>query len=397
MQFPESFTSEMKELLKDEYDAFLESYKRPVASGIRANTLKTGREELKSLLDGDLEEVPWCENGLFSGTDSKYSSSPYYYAGLYYIQEPSAMLPAAMLAPEPGDRVLDLCAAPGGKSTALGAYLKGQGVLVSNDVSPSRARALVKNMEIFGIRNSVITCEMPEKLAEIFPEYFDRILVDAPCSGEGMFHKKPSMTEFFKEYGPEYYNSLQRPIILNAARMLRPGGTMVYSTCTFSRLENESTIDWLLENMPEFEVVEMKRMWPHKVRGEGHFAALLRKNGETERKPAVSETATGSDIKELNDFLGEYGISCSFSGEPRRNGDNISIITEAELPEKGLRILKNGWYLGKTVKGRFEPSESFAMGLDAENAENRICLDPDDIRVTKYLKGETLDIAGSAM
>ena len=392
MEFPESFLSEMKELLKDEYDAFLKSYERPVLSGIRANTLKADREELKKLFGVTMEEVPWCENGLYVPQDMKLSSSPYYYAGLYYIQEPSAMLPAALLSPKPGERVLDLCAAPGGKSTALGAYLKGEGVLVSNDVSPSRARALVKNIEISGIRNSVITCEMPEKLAAVFPEYFDRILVDAPCSGEGMFHKKPSMTEFFKEYGPEYYNSLQRPIILEAARMLRPGGHMVYSTCTFSRLENEGTIDFLLENFPEFEVLEMKRMWPHKVNGEGHFAALLRKGGEQERENGDAPVSDLSEIEELKSFSEECGLRGTFTGRALLNGENLSIATEAELPARGLRILKNGWYLGKLSKGRFEPSESLAMGLRAENAANIIDLDINDIRTVKYLKGETLEI-----
>ena len=390
MDFPEDFLKEIKDILKTEYEDFLKSYDMPVSSGIRANTLKTDRASLRELLNKDLRDVPWCENGLYLTDDLKASQSPYYYAGLYYIQEPSAMAPAALLAPDPGDKVLDLCAAPGGKSTALGAYLKGEGLLVSNDVSPSRARALVKNIEISGIRNSIITCEMPEKLETCFPEYFDKILVDAPCSGQGMFHKKPSMVEYYKDFGPEYYNKLQRPIILSAARMLKPGGTMVYSTCTFSRLENEETIDFLIRTMPEMSIIKTFRLWPHKVRGEGHFAALLKKTG-TEREE-IKKNVSGSDkCTVFEDFCAEKGIINKIKDLSLRK-DHISKKVMDDDLLKGLRVLKNGWYLGEIKNKRFEPSESFAMGLYASEISHKISFSINDERVIRYLKGETVDI-----
>ena len=203
------------------------------------------------------------------------------------------MVPASLLPVEPGDYVLDLCAAPGGKATELAAKLAGQGFLLANDISASRARALLRNLERFGIANMAVCSESPQKLRAQFPGFFHKILVDAPCSGEGMFRRRPDMIADWEKKGPSHYSKIQRELILQAADMLRPGGCMLYSTCTFSPMENEGVVEWLLENRPEFELIPAKwyegfshgigacrhavRIFPHRMAGEGHFAALLQK------------------------------------------------------------------------------------------------------------------------
>ncbi|MDO4976289.1 MAG: RsmF rRNA methyltransferase first C-terminal domain-containing protein [Eubacteriales bacterium] len=317
---PERFLSVMQEILGDEYDSFLSEFDDRRHFGLRVNTSKITKEEFERIAPFHLTPIPWVDNGYFYEKDDNPARHPFYAAGLYYLQEPSAMTPASRLKVSPGERVLDLCAAPGGKATALAASLQGEGLMVANDINTARARALLRNMELFGIRNSFVTNEPPHVLAEKFPEFFDRIMVDAPCSGEGMFRKNPMVVEAWEEKGPEYFSALQKDIVLHAADMLKPGGTMFYSTCTFSPLENESTITWLLQERPEMEVIPMedyegfsqgltsygdmifdpacamtRRIWPHHMSGEGHFLALLQK------KTDLFQESASSDIQE--DFV----------------------------------------------------------------------------------------------
>ena len=225
---PSKFIDEMKEMLGDEFDDFLASYDEDYYRGIRCNTLKITPSEFEKKVPFVSEKVDWVQNGYYTSEDEQPAKHPYYFAGLYYIQEPSAMMPASQLPVEPGDRVLDLCAAPGGKTTELGAKLKGEGVLVSNDISASRAKALVKNVELFGIKNAVVVSESPDKLAERLEGYFDKILVDAPCSGEGMFRKVHSIAKNWEQYGSQYYADIQRTVLPSAVKMLKPGGMSLF-------------------------------------------------------------------------------------------------------------------------------------------------------------------------
>ena len=260
-ELPEEFLEKMKQFLGEEYPEYLASYEEEPRSGLRVNTGRLTPEqflEMAQTADWNLKPVPWTKNGFYYQGERP-SRHPWYYAGLYYLQEPSAMSPAAWLPIKPGDRVLDLCAAPGGKSTELAAKLAGTGVLFSNDISNSRAKALLKNLEMFGAGNICVTSEAPEKMAGILPEFFDKILVDAPCSGEGMFRRDPSMVKSWNEKGPDYYAPLQRQILDCAVQMLAPGGKLVYSTCTFDRDEDEGTIEYILEKYPQMAVVPQKR------------------------------------------------------------------------------------------------------------------------------------------
>lgn len=408
MTLPMTFAQSMKDLLGEEYEAFLESYEKQPHSGLRVNEAKITPEQFSTCTPFEITPVEWISNG-FTYREGTPSKDPYYYAGLYYLQEPSAMTPANRLAPEPGDFVLDLCAAPGGKATELGARLQGQGLLVANDISNSRAKALLKNLELMGIPNIYVTSEDPKKLVSLLPEFFDKILIDAPCSGEGMFRKEPKMISFWEEQGPEYYSPIQRELVLQAADMLRPGGKMLFSTCTFSPLENEGTVQWLLEQRPQMHLISMEgyegfaegidgwkdcvRIFPHKMEGEGHFLALFEKEGEpTPRK------GTGKGLKRLPPEAEEFLKDCKLPWDEQEivytmKDERLYAAGKKDgMPDK-LRYLRTGLFLGECKKKRFEPSQALAMALSRETYAHCMSLSREDERVIRYLKGETLDVS----
>ena len=425
---PQSFLDSMKEILGEDYEAFLAGFDGQRQYGLRVNTLKMNLEEFERIAPFHLKKVPWISNGYFYEAEDAPAKHPFYSAGLYYLQEPSAMTPASRLKVQPGERVLDLCAAPGGKATELGAALQGEGLLVANDINTARARALLRNLELFGISNSFVTNEPPHVLAERFPEFFHKIMVDAPCSGEGMFRKNPAVVDSWQEKGPEYFSKLQREIIVQAADMLLPGGMMFYSTCTFSPLENEKTITHLLKERPDMEVIPMedyegfaegltsyrgevfdescklcRRIWPHKMSGEGHFLALLHKKSGTQQQ--VQQTVSQSSIwwekcKGLNkeqkaaaeDFFSHVNIAYDGKRIDVR-GDNLYYLPAPKYDGRGLHFLRNGLFMGEFKKKRFEPSQPFALALHAQDFDQVLDFPADDERLSRYLRGETLDVS----
>lgn len=424
-QLPEAFLLKMQELLGEEFGQYLESFKEEWKPGLRVNTLKLSPGELAELVPWNLEPVPWADNGFYydgtlDGEVLRPSKHPAYYAGLYYLQEPSAMTPAAMLPVVPGDRVLDLCAAPGGKSTELASKLKGRGMLVSNDISYSRARALLKNLELAGAANICVTSEAPEKLAGVWPEFFDKILVDAPCSGEGMFRRDEDMVKDWNEKGPEYYVPIQRQILSQAAAMLRPGGYMLYSTCTFSVEEDEENVAYVLEEFPQMQLCCLDldkvpgacggfglsgcmRLFPHRLKGEGHFLALMRKkggdDGGKEILPPMDPGTAGKRVravekeKELDAFLRQSGAEWDY-GRIVIHQDNAYYLPEGLAWNLPLRFLRTGLFLGELKKGRFEPSQALAMSMKAGQFPNTVSFPGGDSRVLRYLKGETISLEG---
>ena len=406
---PSKFIDEMKEMLGDEFDDFLASYDEDYYRGIRCNTLKITPSEFEKKVPFVSEKVDWVQNGYYTSEDEQPAKHPYYFAGLYYIQEPSAMMPASQLPVKPGDRVLDLCAAPGGKTTELGAKLKGEGVLVSNDISASRAKALVKNVELFGIKNAMVVSESPDKLAERLEGYFDKILVDAPCSGEGMFRKVHSIAKNWEQYGSQYYADIQRTVLPSAVKMLKPGGMMIYSTCTFSKLEDEDSISFILENNPDMELIESHKLFPHKIKGEGHFVALLHKKDtatalavessakDGKEKGTINkyDTKVRSKYKKISDEAFDFFESIGFKIDVSRlwvNEDRINMLPEDTPDLSRLRVLRTGLFLGEMKKGRFEPSQSLALALKSEEYPNVLDLKLDDDRVVRYLKCESIDV-----
>lgn len=417
MNLPDKYVERMKVMLKNEFDDYIKSFDERRALGIRANTLKITAEELNNKKFIDLEPVTWCSDGFYYDSADRPSKHPYYHAGLYYLQEPSAMSPAAVMGVVPGDRVLDICAAPGGKSTHIGAKLNGKGVLVANDISAGRTKALLKNIELFGIKNAIITAEPPAKLAGRFAGYFDKILIDAPCSGEGMFRKEPDIIKSWGEEMSSFCCREQSDILENASLMLKEGGYLLYSTCTFAPEENEGAISRFLNEHKEFSICNLSedfgfdcghpewvedgcedlkfcaRLWPHKIKGEGHFLALLKKNGSNERVDNFkkSKCADESELKYFLEFKEKY-LNIEFDGEYQIFGDNLYLMP-VDVPDlKGIRVIRSGLHLGENKKNRFEPSQALAMGLKKSEAKYTIDFTLEDENVIRYLKGETIAI-----
>ncbi|MDO4338266.1 MAG: RsmB/NOP family class I SAM-dependent RNA methyltransferase [Eubacteriales bacterium] len=421
VKLPEAFCSRMETMLGQDYQPFIESYTKARTFGLRVNTSKISCEEFEKIVPFPVKRIPWTENGYFYEEDSRPARCPYYQAGLYYLQEPSAMTPASRLPISPGEYVLDLCAAPGGKATALGAELKGQGLLVANDISTSRARALLRNLELFGIPNVFVANETPAKLAKTFPEFFHKIILDAPCSGEGMFRKEEALA---RDWSPEKSAELakiQKELLMQAVHMLRPGGMLLYSTCTFAPAEDEEAISFLLENRPDMQLLSLPgyegfsqgipawgnnderlkhcvRIFPHRMDGEGHFLALLQKDGcvLSESRP-VRTRPDANTHKWLDAFFQEIGLH-SLGGLPfdwnrvETRGEKVYYLPPVNTNFRGLTFLRNGLYLGDLKKNRFEPSQPLALAIRKGEAEAVISLPVSDERLTRYLKGETLTI-----
>ena len=289
---PKEFEDRMRKMLGEEADAFFASYDREKFTALRVNPIKGDKETFLSKGIFTLTPVPWEENGMYySGVDTP-GKHPYHDAGVYYIQEPSAQMPGSLLNALPGERILDFCSAPGGKATQIASSMKGEGLLVCNEYVPNRAKILSENIERMGIKNALVINETPSHLAQLFPSFFHRIMVDAPCSGEGMFRKNEEAKNEWSLENVQICADRQDEILDAAATMLLPGGRIVYSTCTFAPDENEGSVLRFIERHPDFHLVESHRLWPHKVKGEGHFVAVLERDGEY-NIDAISFATTG--------------------------------------------------------------------------------------------------------
>jgi NOL1/NOP2/sun family putative RNA methylase len=421
MILPEDFKKKMQDMLGDEWQQFLECYENDRYQALRLNPLKKGltAEKRTALLTefGAEKQVPWEANGYYYKEEARPGKHAYHEAGLYYIQEPSAMSAAALLAPKPGMRVLDLCAAPGGKTTQLAAALQQEGLLVANEIHPNRCKILSQNVERMGIANAIVTNEDSAKLSERFPSYFHAILVDAPCSGEGMFRKNPQGAEEWSAEQVLVCAKRQREILENAAAMLLPGGTLVYSTCTFSREENEDNIDWFLSQHPEFSVNVADapwfekdkrqgtfRLWPQKLCGEGHFVAVMKKAGDlpgivsgtsgAKKGSALCHGLDREKVKALEEFCTsslapEIGVWI-LNGNLTLFGDQLYRLPDGAPDLKGLRVLRAGLHIGEFKKNRFEPSHALALYLGADEANCSVSFPAEDARIAGFLRGESI-------
>ena len=416
MNLPIEFEKKMKAFLGNEWDDFLYSYDNNRFQALRFNTLKVQSQEermriLNTLKISSDKKVSWADEAYYFDENVRPGKHPYHEMGLYYIQEPSAMSAAALLAPKPGMRVLDLCAAPGGKSTQLATYLGDSGLLVSNEINTQRSRILSQNIERMGIKNAIVTNEDSFVLASHFPGFFNAIQVDAPCSGEGMFRKLPEAIEQWSMENVAICAARQKEILDNAAVMLKPGGTIVYSTCTFSREENEDVIECFLERHPDFTLEEMERFWPHKVDGEGHFVAKLvrrgcvdtdlkadrktkknknSKNRKNETKPAL----TKENMKLLSEFLDET-ISEDMAAWIKNSrlvmfGEQLYRLPDMEVDIKGLKVQRAGLHIGEFKKQRFEPSHSLALALKISEAKNVVKLTCDNPQTIGFFNGQSV-------
>lgn len=416
---PQLFVKRMTDLLGEEANLFLETYERPKTSGLRVNTLKISVDDFLAIAPFHLKPIPWAPTGFYYEEQDAPGKHVYHTAGLYYIQEPSAMAIAPALAPNPGERVLDLCAAPGGKTTHLASYMQGQGVLVANEFSASRAKILAENVERLGLRNTIVLNETPAKLASVFAGWFDRILVDAPCSGEGMFRKDPQACEEWTLENVAYCAFRQQDILEEAVKMLRPGGKLVYSTCTFAPEENELMLDKFFRQHPELTILpfpnaemfspgepkwgndreELKlavRLWPHRLQGEGHFSVLMEKaDGPVPRPARFQPKAPAEAVSLFHSFVRDNLREFPLSGQWLLQGDHLYLLP-ADLPDlKSLKWVRPGLDLGEVKKKRFEPSHTLAMILHSADALRHVSLSPDDPAIRRYMRGEALSVETS--
>lgn len=418
-QLPASYTAAIREILGQEADAFLESYSVPRTQGLRFNPLKSlsdaGQAALQRAISlFDLQPIPWCRpSGFYYEDPARPGRHPYHAAGLYYIQEPSAMSAAELLSPQPGETVLDLAAAPGGKTTHIAGLMQGQGLLISNEIHPERAKILAENVERLGIRNTLVTSATPEQLSSRFPQVFDRIMLDAPCSGEGMFRKDPNAIQ---EWSPDHVvmcAARQWDILQDAYLMLKPGGTLAYSTCTFNRQENEEIIAKLTDSYPDMELLTYKRLWPHLEKGEGHFVALLRKssdsgsvNNESNRsankRRSKNKPKVNSSVRDAYQLFQDWAAvelpGFSTQGVPLLFGESLYLLPESfndnlhtELLD-GLRVPRAGLHIAHMKKNRIEPAHALAMAIQPSTVLRSFDLHSDGQEIHAWLRGESLPV-----
>ncbi|MCR5669857.1 MAG: RsmF rRNA methyltransferase first C-terminal domain-containing protein [Butyrivibrio sp.] len=478
---PDRFKARMEKLLGEtEYKAFEASFDTEDERhhALRMNTLKvedTGAGRVLAFALGkEAESIPWEKRGFYYEGDAAPGKHPYHEAGLYYIQEPSAMAPVSFLDPKPGDRVLDLCAAPGGKSTQIADRLSGEGLLVTNEINRDRAKILSLNIERMGIGNALVLNEDSAHLADVFEGYFDKILVDAPCSGEGMFRKNEAAFSEWSEENVKLCAARQEEILDNAAKMLLPGGRLVYSTCTFAPEENEENVFKFLMKHPDFHVASVElvggmengraefiseevkdackknllsaensgntdstdyetnvenaenivdagsvecaenveralaeisrsvRLWPHKVRGEGHFLCVFEREGSSDKEGNRSYIPGGKFIRAKKDMTAPYEEFCKetlvegtkLPGAFLKFGDQLYIAPEDMPSIMGLKALRPGLHLGTVKKDRFEPSHALALHIRKEDVKLSIDLSSDSAEIRQFLNGQTLRFSG---
>lgn len=411
---PVDFLSRMEKMLGNEYRAFLDSYENNKYQALRWNPLKDRKEVFLEKNLFAKSPVPWEEDGFYYDNEDRPGKHPYHEAGVYYIQEPSAMAPVHYLEPNPGEMILDLCAAPGGKSTQIGAKMKGKGILFSNEIHPTRAKILSENMERMGIYNAIVLNETPERLSERFPQFFDKILVDAPCSGEGMFRKNDEAAKEWSLENVKLCAKRQDDILDAAAKMLKKGGRIVFSTCTFAKQENEGSIQRFLERHKDFSVKEIEvfegmekneygvRLWPHKVKGEGHFLSVLERMEEnTERmEDGLYRMEIGHSIKEykeLQEFYEENGILKKeevdfLDGTYITFGEQLYLLPKGMPELRKLKVLRPGLHIATMKKGRIEPAHALSHILKANEIKNVVSFDRNSIEIRQYLNGQTLNV-----
>ena len=395
-KLPQRFLDDMKELLMDEYDDFIKSYDKPKTTGLRVNTLKIDKEGLLNLNLYNLTPIPWADEGFYYDEEiDRPGKSPLHETGAYYLQEPSAMSVVPHLDIIEGDKVLDMCAAPGGKSTYILSKLNDTGLLVSNEINPIRIRALGENLERFGARNCIITNTDSNNLRKVFTGYFDKVVIDAPCSGQGMFRKDEVAITDWSYAKVLECQSIQKEIIRDGYDMLKNGGILVYSTCTFAKEENEDVINEFISEYEDAKLIEMQRIWPHKVSGEGHFVAKIQKlDNEDCNVKYIKIKNSDKELKDYREFEKKF-LNISIESRFDIRGENLYLLPEEHPDTKKLKVLRYGLHLGMLKKNRFEPSHALSHYLKMEDVKNVENFSVQDNKILDYLRGNTIETGKS--
>ncbi|QYE98275.1 RsmF rRNA methyltransferase first C-terminal domain-containing protein [Paraclostridium sordellii] len=396
INLPQKFLDDMKEILKDEYEDFIKSYEEPKTTGLRVNTLKISKEDLINLNLFKLNQIPWAEEGLYYDEKiDRPGKNPLHEAGAYYLQEPSAMSVVPRADIKENDKVLDMCAAPGGKSTYILSKLNDTGLLVSNEINPIRIKALGENLERFGAKNCIITNTDSNNLRKVFNGYFDKVIIDAPCSGQGMFRKDEVAIKDWSYEKILECQSIQREIIRDGYDMLKNEGILVYSTCTFAKEENENIINEFIEENENAKLIEMHRVWPHKVKGEGHFVAKIQKLEDEDCKTKeLKAKRLGKEIKDYKDFEKKF-LNINIGNKFDLRGENLYLLPEESPDVKKLKVLRYGLHLGVLKKNRFEPSHALSHYLKLEDVKHVENLNLEEEHILNYLRGNTINTGQS--
>ncbi len=409
-RLPKEYVYRMHDMLGDEFDAFIESYNRPPERGLLLNTLRMDAESFLNPAPWQLTKAQTSNNGyIINGDASFLAAHPYHRAGLYYMQEPSAMSVAHHAGAREGMRVLDMCAAPGGKTIGLAIPMKGTGVLVSNDFVFKRAVELKRNIERMGATNTIVTSCSPETIAQVYPEYFDIVVVDAPCSGEGMFRKNPSAALEWSVSGVKTCASRQSGILSDSAKAVAPGGRLIYSTCTFSPDENECVVEHFISCNPDFSIVATERLYPHKLRGEGHFVCIMERSNTHSRimDPAPTGQLYPKQYEStcLSGFLQDCFITAPqleayiLVQRNKRQSDKEQNVFFANsdvfnalktLTFHDITPIYVGIPIGSEKSGRFEPSHALFMAAHDGEYRRRVDIKPDSDELMHYLNGEEI-------
>ena len=395
---PKEFIERMESDLGSDFHAFLSSYNEDKINALRLNPIKHSDNSTPVAISDMIEDkVTWCSTGYYYKDEARPGAHPYHHAGVYYIQDASAQAPVEMLSPKPGDYCLDLCAAPGGKSTQIAGKLMGEGLLVCNEPSKKRAKILSENVERLGIKNAIVTSEYPDKLATVFEEYFDCILVDAPCSGEGMFRKNHDACAEWSIDNVDMCADRQADILEEAYKMLIPGGKLCYSTCTFARAEDEEQIAHFLSLHEDMTLVEDRRLWPHEIKGEGHYLALMTKKDDG-RAEVIADNRLRLEVKspskkELEDYISfeREVLTDKIENNLYLIGDTLYSLPDTAPDFKKLHVLRGGLFLGTMKKNRFEPGHALGLALKADEVIRSYNMSSDGTEIEAYMKGETIN------
>lgn len=427
--YPPQYIQIIDNLLGEDAPLFWDSqFNHPPTAGLRVNPLKSSLMDLQTSLPVKIQTLPWSPEGVALQKDGELGKHPYHKAGLFYLQEPSAMVPVAVLDPQPGERVLDLCAAPGGKTTQIQSLMGNRGLLIANDSNPRRVESLIRNLDRWGAQNTAILCETPRRISEHLGGYFDRVLVDAPCSGEGTFRSDPGE---IKKWSPEFVSRccrIQDEILWFAAKMVRPGGVLVYSTCTFNPDENEGTIARFLKTNPDFQIDPINhidgfskgiqlasssehdfsgtvRIWPHKTSGEGHFTARLRNTRSApSHSPRLVQEHIPLNLEELKIYSEFFEKTLNQTPNTiqilpgsigvNRFGNRLYWVQDGMPSLAGLNVRHWGWWLGSIQSGKWLPSPALASALIPEDAQIVLEFSLEDPDLSTYLRGSPLSRPG---
>ncbi|SHE51893.1 16S rRNA (cytosine(967)-C(5))-methyltransferase [Seinonella peptonophila] len=426
---PAEYKQQMKQLLGNQFSSFWSTYQQEPTKGLRVNRLKVTTQMLKEQTEFQLQPIPWCNEGFsYDPSQDRPGKHIYHRLGLYYIQDASAMSPVEALAPQPGEKILDLCAAPGGKTTQIAAKMNNQGLIVANEIDTKRSQALIENLDRCGVTIATVLNEHPEHLTKNFRQFFDRILIDAPCSGEGMFRKDVDARDRWSLKLVDKCSQLQQEILHAAAQMLQAGGRLVYSTCTFNPHENENVIATFLQHHPEFKITEVPqhdffqpgqadwvhpplaslqktaRLWPHHLQGEGHYVAVLEKEAHQEkisvshhRKRTKHKTKCLSDdaYRNLLTFCQQHLNQLQWNPDQLiLYGEHLYQISQFLPTLHRIRVKRPGRYLGQMKRSHFQPSHALAQSLQPNQVKQSINFTQHDPQLLTYLRGEVLTATG---